>query len=262
MWQLFISNFVQLGGGLNSRRILITGINGLIGTILRKALQESDDIYGLDRDGPFSDRALSADISDYGQLAEVVKQCRPLAAIIHLAGNPSVKASWEFVLNANIIGTRNIFEFAREFEVPRVVFASSNHVTGAYQGFEPNLNTFTQPELPKISPLDPIRPDSDYGVSKAFGEAVARYYSDRWGIKAICLRIGAVLEDDDPTVQSQNRKIWLSQRDLVQLVEKSLSTNVMFGIYYGVSNNPGAFWDISNARADLGYEPIDDASTR
>ena len=119
-------------------------------------------------------------------------------------------------------------------EVPRVVFASSNHVAGAYLGFEPDINTFTQPELPKISPLDPIRPDSDYGVSKVFGEAVARYYSDRWGIKAICLRIGAVLEDDDPTAQSQNQKIWLSHRDLLQLVEKSLSTNVTFGIYYGV----------------------------
>src|SRR5215212_4840500 len=87
----------------------------------------------------------------------------------------------EKILSANIIGTRNIF-------------ASSNHATGAYQGFEPDLNTFTQPELPKISPQDPIRPNSDYGVSKVFGEAVARYYSDRWGIKAICLRIGAVLE--------------------------------------------------------------------
>jgi nucleoside-diphosphate-sugar epimerase len=262
MRQLFVSNFIQSGGGMNSIRILITGINGLIGTILRKALEERYEIYGLDTNDPFSERVLSADISDYGQVARAIQQFRSLDAIIHLAGNPSVNASWEAVLSANIIGTRNIFEAAREFEVPRVVFASSNHATGAYQGFEPDLNTFTQPELPKISPQDPIRPDSDYGVSKVFGEAVARYYSDRWGIKAICLRIGAVLENDDPTEQSQNRKIWLSHRDLVQLVEKSLSTNVAFGIYYGVSNNKGAFWDISNARADLGFEPVDDASTR
>lgn len=247
---------------MNSMRILITGINGLIGMILRTALQNKYDVYGLDADGPFSERVLSADIADYGQLAKVVQQFHPLDAILHLAGDPSVKASWEAALNANIIGTRNTFEAAREFQVPRMVFASSNHVTGAYQGFEPNVNTFTPPESPKISPQDPIRPDSDYGLSKAFGEAVARYYSDRWGIKAICLRIGAVLEDDDPTVEPQNRKIWLSHRDLVQLVEKSISTNVTFGIYYGVSSNKGAFWDISNARADLGFEPVDDASTR
>ena len=243
-------------------RLLITGINGLIGTVLRKALQAAHELYGLDREGEFSEQVLSADISNYQQTAQVVKQFSPLDAIIHLAGNPKVDASWESVLNANIIGTRNIFEAAREFQVPQVVYASSNHVTGAYHGFEPSLYKYTEPGPPMISPEDPIRPDSDYGLSKAFGEAVARYYFDRWGVRAICLRIGAVLEDDDPTKQSQNRRIWLSHRDLVQLVEKSLSADVTFGIYYGTSNNKDAFWDISNARADLGFEPVDDGSAR
>jgi nucleoside-diphosphate-sugar epimerase len=243
-------------------QLLITGINGLIGTVLRNALQQTHTVYGLDRQGEFSEQVLSADISDYGQTAQILKQFRPLDAIIHLAGDPRVDASWESVLNANIIGTRNIFEAAREFQVPKVVYASSNHVTGAYHGFEPNLYKYTQPGPPMISPEDPIRPDSDYGLSKAFGEAVARYYFDRWGIQAICLRIGAVLKDDDPTKESQNRRIWLSYRDLVQLVEKSLASDVTFGIYYGISNNKDAFWDISNARADLGYEPVDDGAAR
>ena len=243
-------------------RLLITGINGLIGTLLRNALQQTHTLYGLDRQGEFSDQVPSADISDYQQTAQVVKQFRPLDAIIHLAGDPRVDASWESVLQANIIGTRNIFEAAREFQVPQVVYASSNHVTGAYHGFEPTLYKYTQPGPPMISTQDPIRPDSDYGLSKAFGEAVARYYFDRWGIKAICLRIGAVLKNDDPTTESQNRRIWLSHRDLVQLVEKSLDSDVTFGIYYGISNNRDAFWDISNARADLGFAPEDDGATR
>lgn len=243
-------------------RFLITGINGLIGTVLRNALQQTHTIYGLDLEGEFSDQILSGDISDYQQTAQVVKQFRPLDAIIHLAGDPRVDASWESVLKANIIGTRNIFEAAREFQVPQVVYASSNHVTGAYHGFEPSLYKYTQPGPPLISTQDPIRPDSDYGLSKAFGEAVARYYFDRWGIKAICLRIGAVLKNDDPTTESQNRRIWLSHRDLVQLVEKSLASDVTFGIYYGISNNRDAFWDISNARADLGFAPEDDGAAR
>jgi len=219
-------------------------------------------VYGLDRIGPFSDRVLSADIAEYQQVAQVVERFSPLDSILHLAGDPNVRASWESVLNANIIGTRNVFEAARMFQVPRVIFASSNHVTGAYEGFEPNLHLHTQPEPPRLSPQDPIRPDSDYGVSKAFGEALARYYCARWGIDAICLRIGAVLANDDPTTEPRNRKIWLSHRDLVQLIEKSLIANVAFGIYYGVSNNKGMFWDITNARAELGYVPLDDASTR
>ena len=243
-------------------RLLITGINGLIGTILRNAFENKYDVYGIDLEGEFSDRVLRVDISEYQQIVEAIKQFSPLDAIIHLAGNPKVDASWDSVLKANIIGTRNIFEAAREFQVPRVVYASSNHATGAYHGFEPNLYKFTQPGPPMISPEDPIRPDSDYGLSKAFGEAVARYYFDRWGIQAICLRIGAVLKNDDPTAHSQNRRIWLSHRDLVQLVEKSLTADVTFGIYYGISNNKDAFWDISNARADLGFEPVDDGATR
>jgi len=81
-------------------------------------------------------------------------------------------------------------------------------------------------------------------------------------VEAICLRIGAVLGDDDPTTDARNLRIWLSHRDLVQLVDKSLLTNVPFGIYYGISNNKGAFYDILNARDELGFVPLDDASTR
>ena len=243
-------------------RLLITGINGIIGQVLDGAFRDIHDLYGLDRAGPFSDHVLSANIAEYKQIAQVFERLRPLDCVIHLAGDPRVQAGWESVLVANIIGTRNIFEAAREFKVPRVIFASSNHVTGAYEGFEPNLYLHQQHEPPKIAPEDPIRPDSDYGVSKAFGEAVARYYCARWGIDAICLRIGAVVANDDPTGDDHLRKVWLSHRDLIQLVEKSLTTNVVFGIYYGVSNNRGAFWDLSNARMELGYEPVDDASTR
>ena len=161
-------------------RVLITGINGLIGSLLRNALGQTHTVYGLDREGEFSEQILSADISDYAQVAQAVQQFKPLDSIIHLAGNPKVDASWESVLKANIIGTRNLFEAAREFQVPQVVYASSNHVTGAYHGFEPSLYKYTEPGPPMISPEDPIRPDSDYGLSKAFGEAVARYYFDRW----------------------------------------------------------------------------------
>lgn len=241
-------------------RILITGINGLIGRILRNAFTDLHDMYGMDRAGEFSERVLQADIANYGEIAEVIRTFSPLDAIIHLAGNPSVDASWEDVLHANIIGTRNIFEAAREFHVRRVIFASSNHVTGAYEGL--GEHQYTEPPDEKISPWDLIRPDSDYGVSKAFGEAVARYYRSRFGVEAICLRIGAVIKNDDPTTDPRNQRIWLSHRDLVQLVQKSLTANVPFGIYYGVSNNSEKYWAISNARKDLGYEPVDDAFKR
>src|SRR5687768_6317009 len=117
-------------------RILITGINGTIGGVLRTAFQDVHHLYGLDRVGQFSSQVLSANVAEYRQVSKVVEQFSPLDCIIHLAGDPRVDASWESVLVANIIGTRNVFEAAREFQVQRVIFASSNHVTGAYEGFE------------------------------------------------------------------------------------------------------------------------------
>lgn len=113
----------------------------------------------------------------------------------------------------------------------------------------------------KISINDPVRPDSDYGSSKIFGEAVARQYFEFYGIKSICLRLGSVLGDDDPGRDERDMKTWFSHRDLSQLVKKSLLSDIGFGIYYGVSNNKGMFWDISNAKEEIGYEPRDYASS-
>jgi len=244
-----------------SAKLLITGINGLIGGILGDALSDTYALYGLDRAGCFSQRVRQADIADYQQVADVFREFGP-DYVVHLAGDARVGADWESVLSANIIGTRTVYEAAREFKVRRIVFASSNHVTGACEGFDPDLHLHGQFEPEKLSPHNPLRPDSDYGVSKAFGEALARYYCARWGIESVCLRIGTVLHDDDPSQNARHRKTWLSHRDLIQLVRKSLASNVAFGIYYGVSNNKGAFWDIANARDDLGYAPEDDASNR
>ena len=247
---------------MTSERLFITGVNGLIGSVLRHSLKASYDIWGLDRAVPFSERVAQANVRHYDQVIEAFQRAAPFRQLVHLAANPQMDAGWESVLRDNIQGTRNVFEAAREMGVNRVVFASSNHVTGAYEGFSPDLFLHRQGEPVPISVEDPIRPDSYYGVSKAFGEALARYYSARWGMACVCLRIGSVLKDDDPTTEARHRKTWLSHRDLAQLVGRSLASNVPFGIYYGVSANRGAFWDISNARRELGYEPIDDASQR
>jgi len=245
---------------MQNPKLLITGINGLIGSVISSPLQETYDVYGLDVKGPFSGRIFQADISQYDQLARVFEQISPVPFLIHLAGQASTTASWDAVLKANIVGTRNVYEVARAFKVQRVVFASSNHVTGAYEGFEPHSYLHLQHEPERITVRHPIRPDSDYGVSKACGEAVARYYCARWGIESICLRIGSVLRDDNPADHPRLAKIWLSHRDLIELIEKSLAATVTFGIYYGISNNRGAFWDISDARVEIGYSPVDDAA--
>lgn len=241
-------------------KLFITGANGRIGQILWQRLGDEYELHGLDLEPGGNPRIVQADIADLDAVEAALAAAGPFSLLVHLAADPRVDAPWASVLQNNIIGTRNVYEAARRHGVRRIVFASSNHVTGAYEGFAPDQFLHRQVEPEQITVKNPIRPDSEYGVSKAFGEALARYYAARWGIASICLRIGSVLADDDPGKKPRQRKTWLSHRDLRQLVRRSLQSEVPFGIYYGVSANSGRFWSIENARRELGYEPEDNAT--
>ena len=239
-------------------KVLITGSNGVIGRVLMDQPAKDFDFFGVDILADPDHNVFKADLSDYKEAEQVVERVQPLDCIVHLAGDSNLEASWESVLKNNIIATRNVYEVSKRCGVKRIVFASSSHVTGAYEGIPPKLHEKTGFDL--ITVGDPIRPDSDYGTSKVFGESIARQYFERFGIESICLRIGLVLQNDRPVYSERARCIWLSHRDLVQLVRKSILADVKFGIYYGVSNNKKTFWDITNAREELGYEPVDDSS--
>ena len=244
---------------MTRNKLLITGCNGLIGRILWEHLADSFELFGLDiSSADREENIFKVDISKPGQIKILFDRLPSLTFIIHLAGDPRMDADWESVYLNNIGGTKNIYEAARLFGVKRVVFASSNHTTGAYEGIPPGLHAKKDRTL--ITTKDPIRPDGFYGVSKVAGEAIARMYFELYGLESICLRIGSVLKDDNPHSNPRYESTWLSHGDLVQLVRKSLLANIKFGIYYGVSNNKNRFWDISNAQADLNYEPRDDAS--
>jgi nucleoside-diphosphate-sugar epimerase len=239
-------------------RLLITGSKGKIGTVLMEALADSFEVYGVDILDTLEERTLRADIANYKQLSNVLRVLAPIPCIVHLAADPRVGAGWDSVLKNNIIGTKNLYEVAKEYKVKKVIFSSSNHVTGAYEGIPQSLHEQPRPRL--ITTNDPVRPDSNYGTSKLFGEAVARQYYELYGLQSVCLRIGSFLADDNPTRNERVRRTWVSHRDLIQLVKKSIMSEIEFGIYYGVSNNKGRFWDISNAEEEIGYYPEDDAS--
>lgn len=247
---------------IEQSKLFITGASGRIGQILWQGLAGEYELHGLDQEPGKNPRIVRADVADLEAVEAALAAVGPFSFLVHLAADPRVKAPWESVLQSNIVGTRNVYEAARRHGVRRIVFASSNHVTGAYEGFAPELFLHRQPEPEQLTVSDPIRPDSDYGVGKAFGEALARYYAARWGIASVCLRIGSVLADDDPSGNARQRKTWLSHRDLIQLVRGSLQSEVPFGIYYGVSANTGRFWSIENARRELGYAPHDNAALR
>jgi nucleoside-diphosphate-sugar epimerase len=241
-------------------KLLITGFSGVIGTVLWRNLGDMFHLFGVDIClNEKSSDLFRADVSNLEQINAVFERIPSLTYVVHLAGDPRPDADWQSVLVNNIAGTRNVYEAARVHGVKRVVFASSNHATGAYEGFPPSLHAQPNPIL--IKPQDPIRPDGYYGVSKAAGEAIARMYYELYDLESVCLRSGSVLMDDDPTKEVRNMSTWLSHRDLVQMVKKSLLGEVSFAIYYGVSDNKKRFWDISNAIGEIGYQPESDSST-
>ena len=227
-------------------RVLITGAGGRIGTTLALHLRDRYALrlhYHHAPPNPPVDDVVTGDVSDFAAMQRAVAG---VDAVVHLAADPRTTAPWDSVLPNNIIGTYNVFEAARQAGVRKIVFASTNHVMGMYD---------RDHQWPVYSHL-PVRPDSLYGVSKAFGEALGRYYADRYGISVICLRIGWFLSEPHDEI---SRWMWLSPRDCAQIVWRALESPLPFGIFYAISNNSGRHWDITDAMELLGYRPEDDA---
>jgi uronate dehydrogenase len=223
------------------RRVLLTGAAGGVGQRLRRLLPPAyPDLILSDIVTPPDlvpgERFVAADLADLAQVEAVVDG---VEGIIHLGGH-SVEGPWETILQANIVGCYNLFEAARRKGVKRVVFASSNHAVGFY------------PRHRHIGTDVSVRPDSRYGVSKVFGEALGALYADKHGLRVLCLRIGNVLEQP---ADRRRLAIWLSPEDLLQLVRIGLEhPDLRYEIFYGASLNERAWWDNARAYA-YGYRP-------
>lgn len=244
-------------------RVLITGASGLIGGILWERLGRDHALAGIDLR---RDRKRGIARADVRRPRSIARAFREIDAVVDLATGAAVDLSWADV-ERDIEGRINILEAARLTNVHRYVFASSNHVTGMYELDQPYASIVAgeyegldPTSIPHITADSPIRPDSPYGTGKAFGEAVARYYSEQHGMSCICLRIGTVRRDDRPE-DPRHYATLLTHSDLVRLVTCALEATPgpAFGVYYGVSANTWRFWDIANAAEELGYKPRDDA---
>jgi uronate dehydrogenase len=174
---------------------------------------------------------------------------------------------WEAVRDNNIPATWNTFEAARRRGVRRVIYASSNHVTGLYERDEPyarivagDYDGLTPAAVPRITTAMAIRPDTPYGVGKAFGEAAGRYYAEEHGLSVLCLRIGSLNWASRPSV-ARHFATLITHSDMARLVRCCIEApqDLTFGVFYGVSDNTWRIWDIDDARRLLGYEPADDA---
>ncbi|KQX81854.1 MULTISPECIES: NAD(P)-dependent oxidoreductase [unclassified Streptomyces] len=233
------------------RTVLLTGAAGGLGTLMRDLLPA----YGYElrlldlRPIEGEPQAIVADLADKDAVREAV---RGVDAIVHLAGI-SLEAPFEKILGANIAGTYNLYEAAREEGVQRVVFASSNHAVG----FTPRPRDGGSPDEGELIPIDtPRRPDTFYGLSKSFGEDLAQLYWDKHGLESVSVRIGSCFAE--PT-SVRMLSLWMSPADGARLFHAALTAeNVGHTVVYGSSANTRLWWDLGTARA-LGYEPQDDS---
>jgi len=224
------------------KRILITGAAGGAATLIRPLLRADYRLRLSDRrpvPEPVPDEeVIPADLDDLGGLRQAIAG---VDGIVHLGGY-SVEADWATIQAANIVGCHNLFEAARVEGVRRIVFASSNHAVGFY------------PRSQTIGVDVPVRPDSRYGLSKAFGEALGALYGHKYGAEVLSIRIGNVAERP---ADRRRLAIWISPRDLVQLIRIGLEhPGICHEIVYGMSDNARAWWDNGNA-IRLGYRPED-----
>jgi len=226
--------------------VLLTGAAGRIGTALRRELGTHLSFRCVDmQPTPDVPAAIVGDLAEWEVARRAVEGCW---GVVHLAAKPSDGLYYEEIRPRNFDSTYNVFEAARQAGARKIVFASTNHVTG-----------MIEKEGSVATPESPIRPDSLYGVSKAFGEAFGRYLSDKSGLSVICLRIGSFSRHDrlPDHLSPRAMRRTISPRDLAQLVRLSLETDLPFGIFYGVSGWEAAPWEITNARELLGYAPQD-----
>ncbi len=227
--------------------VLLTGAAGTLGRVLAAPLQAACQRLLLsDLPGPLATLAAAANnmACNMADAAAVQQLLAGVDAVVHLGG-VSVEGPFEPILQTNIRGLHNLYEAARRNRTRRIVFASSNHVTGCYGIGD------------KISPADPARPDGNYGLSKLFGEGLASLYFDRFGIETVSLRIGTA------TVTPLDRRAlssWLSHADLARLVLAALTArDVGALVVFGISANTARWYNAEAGWARIGYAPQDNA---
>ncbi|MBI2381208.1 MAG: NAD(P)-dependent oxidoreductase [Gammaproteobacteria bacterium] len=176
--------------------------------------------------------------------------CHGVDLVLHLAADPSPAADFlSSLLPTNIVGTYNLFSAAVEAGCKRLVFASSAQ---AIEGYPVDL------QVPETAPP---RPGNMYGVTKAFGEALAAYYAHAHSISCIAVRIANVaIFSPDERHSPRDVAAFISERDLAHLLQRALLADEKgFCVVNGVSNNRYKRLAIEETKQVLGYSPTDDA---
>ncbi len=240
------------------KKVLITGSSGVMGSILSRYIYEDYELTLLDivekEENKEFGEFLKLDISkDYNQLNEILKD---KDAVIHLAWDRRESFDTGIAIHKNKVMAENIYKSALLAKNhPRLIMASSVHITDS-------INERYSKSKRLIKP-NQISPNSVYGKTKEYIERLGDDYSKK-GLKVICLRFGGINYEDKITDEARYSSVWLSHRDYVQLVKRSIEKYNLpnFSVFFGISNNKDKIHDISNIKEILRYIPADDSSIK
>ena len=249
-----------------SKKVLIIGMSGLIGGLLRDHLQQAGgyELAALNRRQVEGVTSFQADVADLDAIRPAFEG---QDVVVHLAAFLG-SSDWDGHLAGNVVGTYNVYEAARLAGVKRVVFASSNQAIGSFERVPPYSDIcagrydLVPADFPIIS-HEQVRPASLYATAKVWGEALGRHFVDEYGISIICVRIGAVRQEDRPTTVRENSG-YLSHRDTCQALQRSIDApdSIKYDIFYAISNNRWNYKDLAHSKEVIGYEPQDSAEDR
>lgn len=260
-------------------KTLLTGAYGRVGTAILDKLNKKYNFVNFDLKDHPDFNTITGNITNYDKINSAMKNCNN---VIHLAASSRVDSSWSDVLENNIIGTRNCLESSKQNNINKVILASTNHVLGMYEK-ENKPEIYKKEFSLNLDKKTPVRPDSYYGTSKVFLESLGRYYVENYEYpkRVYVLRLGSIREPsgDHPYsdaekgvkenkwdknskkyLQSVNRMkgLWQSRRDLAHMIDCCLKNDtVKYDIFNGISDNSRSWFDISNAKKVLDYNPKD-----
>jgi hypothetical protein len=266
---------------MTRRRVLVTGAAGKIaGQVLPALRTRYDltllDVQATDRHGNEVEGIDTADLLDRDRDSYRQYFCG-VDAVVHCAfvRGPGEDSEDRFYAELkNVEMAHNVYQTALEEGVRRVVVASSNHAADYYES------------LILDGRWDFVSPDSRalsygyYGWAKEAYEHLGFVYAvgQETGkpLENVQIRIGGPRETDvarcelgDLRCMRRALAVYISERDMQQLFVKSIETEdirdqhgVPFQIFYGISDNPHAFWSIANARKVIGYDPQDNSELR
>ncbi len=165
--------FLALNCMITGKKILITGGTGFIGSLLKKELDNDNEVVVFDKsDGE--------DILDYDALSNKMKD---VDIVVHLAAIAGQNIAWKLpraTMEVNIIGTYNVLNAMVEHNVKHIVFSSTSEVYG------PEVDNAKEDEPIMQGPPQEIR--WMYATSKLACENLCYAYKLKYDMKITILR--------------------------------------------------------------------------